>query len=158
MDVAGHRQAACAWSGDGQVLIDGGSDVDVTIGTNLVAAINGTAVGTKYVQLSNADRAKLASMGVSASYVTGTNTLTITAFGKMTIAGDEDNVTVGTQHMSLIIGQMGGIDLVIQKDVDTEVLRVTDGRRGYNITAFDLYGTKMFREGAQRTYKLYITK
>lgn len=142
----------------GQVLIDGGSDVDATIGTNLVAAINGTAVGSIYVQLSDANRAKLASQGVTASYVAGTNTLTITSSGKMTIAGTYDNGTAGTQTMKLLIGQMGGIDLVVQKDVETEILRVTDGRKGYNITAFDLYGTKMFREGAQRTYALYINK
>lgn len=142
----------------GQVLIDAGSDVDVTIGTNLLAAINGTAVGTKYVQLSNANRAKLASQGVTASYVSGTNTLTITAAGKMTIAGTQTTGVVGTQTMTMPIGQMGAIDLVLQKDVETEILRVTDGRKGYNITTFDLYGTKMFREGAQRTYKLKVTK
>lgn len=142
----------------GQVLIDAGSDVDVTIGTNLVAAINGTAVGTKYVQLSNANRAKLASQGVTASYEASTNTLTITAAGKMTIAGTQTTGVVGTQTMTMPVGQMGAIDLVLQKDVETEILRVTDGRKGYNITTFDLYGTKMFREGAQRTYKFKVTK
>jgi len=142
----------------GQVLIDAGSDVDVTIGTNLVAAINGTAVGTIYVQLAAADRAKLAAQGVTASYVASTNVLTLTAFGKMVIGGTQTTGTVGTQTMSLIIGQMGAIDLVLQKEVETEILRVTDGRKGQNITTFDLYGTKMFREGAQRTYKLTINK
>lgn len=142
----------------GQVLIDAGSDVDVTIGTNLVAALNGTAVGTKYVQLSNANRAKLASQNIVASYVTGTNTLTITAAGKMVLGGTQDTATVGTQTMSLLVGQMGAIDLVLQKDVETEILRVTDGRKGQNITTFDLYGTKMFREGAQRTYKMTVNK
>lgn len=142
----------------GAFLIDGGSDVDVTIGTNLVAAINGTTPGTKYYPLSDADRAKLASQGVTASYVAGTNTLTLTAAGKMTIAGDYDNGTLGTQTMSLIIGQMGGIDLVIQKDVAVRIDRVTDGRQGRIATTFALYGYKMFREGAQRTYKMTINK
>lgn len=142
----------------GQVLIDAGSDVDVTIGTNLVAAINGTAVGSKYIQLSNANRAKLAASGVVASYVTGTNTLTVTSHGKMIIAGTQTTGVVGTQTMSLIVGQLGAIDLVLQKEVETEILRVTDGRKGQNITTFDLYGVKMFREGAQRTYKLTVTK
>lgn len=142
----------------GAVLIDGGSDVDVTIGTNLVAAINGTTPGTKYYPLSDADRAKLASQGVSASYVSGTNTLTLTAAGKMTISGTQATGTVGTQTMSLMIGQMGNVDLVIQKEVDVRIARVTDGRQGQIATAFTLYGTKMFREGAQRTYKLSIVK
>jgi hypothetical protein len=142
----------------GQVLIDAGSDVDVTIGTNLVAAINGTAVGTKYIQLSANDRAKLASQGVTASYTAGSNTLTLTAAGKMVIAGTQTTGVVGTQTMSCLVGQMGAIDLVLQKEVETEILRVTDGRKGQNITTFDLYGTKMFREGAQRTYKLSIVK
>lgn len=142
----------------GQVLIDAGSDVDVTIGTNLVAAINGTTPGSIYYPLSAANRAKLAAQGVTASYAAGSNTLTLTAYGKMTIAGTQTTGVVGTQTMSVLIGQMGAIDLVLQKEVETEILRVTDGRKGQNITTFDLYGTKMFREGAQRTYKLKINK
>jgi hypothetical protein len=142
----------------GYVLIDGGSDVDVTIGTNLVAAINGTTPGTKYYPLSASDRAKLAAAGVQASYTAGSNLLTLTAYGKMVIGGTYDTGTLGTQTMSLIVGQMGAIDLVIQKEVETEILRVTDGRKGYNMTTFDLFGTKMFNEGAQRTYKMTINK
>lgn len=142
----------------GQVLIDAGSDVDVTIGTNLVAAINGTAVETKYIQLSDGDRAKLASQRVTASYVTGTNTLTITAAGKITLGGTQTLGVAGTQTMSLMLGQMGNVDLVIQKDVSVRMQRVTDGRQGENATTFALFGTKMFREGAQRTYKMTINK
>lgn len=142
----------------GQVLIDAGSDVDVTIGTNLVAAINGTAVGTKYIQLSAADRAKLAAQGVTASYVAGTNTLTLTAAGEMTLGGTQTLGVAGTQTMSLIVGQMDGIDLVIQKDPEVRIDRVTDGRQGRIATTFALYGTKMFREGAQRTYKMTVNK
>jgi len=142
----------------GAILIDGGSDVDVTLGTNAVAAINGTTPGSIYYPLAAADRAKLAAQGVTASYAAGSNTLTITAFGKMVIGGTQDTGTVGTQTMSLIVGQIGAIDLVLQKEVETEILRVTDGRKGQNITTFDLYGTKMFREGAQRTYKMTVNK
>lgn len=142
----------------GQVLIDGGSDVDATIGTNLVAAINGTAVGSIYIQLSDSDRAKLASQGVTASYAASTNTLTLTAAGEMTIGGTQTTGTVGTQTMDLMLGQMGNIDLVLQKDVSVRMDRVTDGRQGVNVTTFALYGTKMFREGAQRTYKMTINK
>lgn len=142
----------------GNVQIDGGGEVDTTIGTNLVAAINGTTAGSLYYPLAAADRAKLAAQNVTASYNASTNTLTLTAAGKMVISGTLNTATVGTQTMSIIIGQHGAIDLVLQKEVETEILRVTDGRKGQNITTFDLYGTKMFREGAQRTYKLTITK
>lgn len=143
----------------GQVLIDAGSDVDVTIGTNFLNAINGGAgAGTTYVALSDANRAKLASQSVVATYVSGTNTLTIRAAGKMTLTGTLSNATLGTQTMILPVAQMGNVDLVLQKDVETEILRVTDGRKGQNITTFDLYGTKMFREGAQRTYAMTINK
>ena len=142
----------------GNVLIDGGSDVDVTIGTNLVAAINGTTPGSIYYPLSAANRAQLASQAVTASYVAGTNTLTLTSFGKMVIGGTQATGVVGTQTMKLIVGQMGAIDLVLQKDVTTQIVRVTDGRQGSNITAFDLFGTKMFREGAQRSFAMTINK
>jgi len=141
----------------GNVLLDGA--IDTTMGY-LVNAINntGTGAGVSYVTLSNANVAKLKSQGVTASYAAGTNTLTLTASGKMVIGGTYDTGTLGTQEMSLIVGQMGGIDCVLQKEVEIEILRVTDGRKGYNITAFDLFGTKMFNEGAERTYKLQITK
>lgn len=142
----------------GAVLIDAGSDVDVTLGTNLVAAINGTTPGTKYYPLSTADRAKLAAQGITASYAAGSNVLTLTGYGKMVIAGTQDTGTVATQTMIFPIGQMGAIDLVIQKEVEIEILRVTDGRKGSNATAFDMFGTKLFREGAQRTYKMTINK
>ena len=142
----------------GQFLIDAGSDVDITLGTHLVAAINGTAVGTSYIQLTAADRAKLASQGVTASYVAGTNTLTIAAAGELVITGTYDNGTLGSQTMSLMIAQMGNIDLVMQKEVGVRIARVTDGRQGQIATTFALYGTKMFREGAQRTYKMSIVK
>lgn len=140
------------------MLIDAGSDVDVTIGTNLVAAINGTTPGSIYYPLSDADRAKLASQGVTAAYTAGSNTLTLTAAGKMTIGGTQSTGTVGTQTMQLIVGQMDAIDLVLQKDVSVRIDRVTDGRQGRIATTFALYGYKMFREGAQRTYQFTINK
>lgn len=140
----------------GQVLLNGAIDTTMA---SLVAAINGAAgAGSTYVALTNANRAKLGSQSVVASYVSGTNTLTITAAGKQTLTGTQATGVLGTQTMQAIIGQMGAIDLVMQQDVETEILRVTDGRKGYNITTFDLYGTKMFREGAQRTYKLLLNK
>jgi len=142
----------------GNVLIDAGSDVDVTLGTNLVAAINGTTPGSIYYPLSAANRAKLENAGVVASYAAGSNTLTLTAAGKMVIAGTQDTGTAGTQTMSLLVGKMGGVDLVIQKDPSLEILRATDGRRGYIATTLTLFGTKMFNEGAQRTYKMTINK
>jgi len=142
----------------GQVLIDAGSDVDVTLGTNLVAAINGTAVGTKYVQLSAADRAKLAAQSVVAAYTAASNTLTITAAGKITLGGTQTTGVIGTQTMKLPIGQLHAIDLVVQEDVRVNIDRVTDGRQGQIATVFALYGSKMFREGAQRTYAMTITK
>jgi len=144
-------------SAAGNVLLNGA--IDTTMAA-LVNAINNSAtgLGTTWIQLSDADRAKLASQGIAASYVDATNTLTITGFGKMTIAGTQATGTVGTQTMVMPVGQMGAIDLVVQKDVSIEILRVTDGRRGYNITAFDLYGVKMFREGAQRTYAMTVYK
>jgi hypothetical protein len=139
----------------GNVVLDGA--VDNTM-ASLVLAINGGAVGSVYVQLSDSDRAKLAAQGVTASYDAGTNTLSIAAAGKMTLTGDFSNGVKGTQTMDLMIAQMGNVDLVIQDEVDVRISRVTDGRQGQIATAFTLYGTKMFREGAQRTYKMTINK
>lgn len=137
----------------GYVLIDGGSDVDVTIGTNLVAAINGTTPGSKYYPLSASDRAKLTRRGVTASYSAGSNVLTITANGKLTLGGTQDNVTAGTQLLYPLVGQMGAIDLVIQKDINVEYKDVPD-KLGTNILTWVLFGKKVFNEGAQRLYAL----
>jgi len=144
----------------GNVLIDAGSDVDVTLGTNLVAAINGTTAGSIYYPLAAADRAKLKRRGVTATYAASTNTLTITAAGKMTIGGTQDTCTSSTQVLDLPMGQMGNFDLVMQKDVKSEFARTTGDtspKLGTNILTWALYGKKTFVEGAQRMYRLRKT-
>ena len=95
--------------------------------------------------------------GVAAVNDNSANTLTVTAAGKMTLAASWDSATWGTQTKKLLVGQMGGIDLVLQQDVNTEMARaISAGKIGTNILTWALYGTKMFNEGAQRTYALYL--
>lgn len=123
---------------------------------NLVLLINGTGTpgADEYIDLSAANRALLS--GITASYNSSTNILSLKAEGKgyvavsetLTPAGDIWTTTKQVQHC--LFGQKGAIDLVIQKAPNVEVKEVQD-KLGRNVAPWTLYGLKTFREG---TFKL----
>ena len=146
----------------GEFLI-GGSEANAL--ANLAALINdpfNTAVSSNYVALTNtagqpdatnAKRRNLAAVATS-------TTMTVTAAGKMVIGTQTwGSSSWGTQTMGMLVGQMGAIDLVMQEDVSAEFARMAvNNLVGTKILTWDLYGKKMFNEGAQRTYTLTVTK
>lgn len=123
---------------------------------NLVLLINGTgtAGSDEYIDVSAANRALLA--GITASYSTSTDLLTLKAEGKSFVAVSETltpaasvwTTTLQVQHQ--LFGQKGATDLVIQSAPKVEVKEVPD-KLGKNIAPWTLYGLKTFREG---TFKL----
>ncbi len=139
----------------GEVLI--GADADAA-NTNLAKAINdsGTA-GTHYVQLSTANRRKLKNKGVAATANLSPNTQTITGYGTLNVveALTAPADVFSTKNISNIITRQGAIDLVIQKQPNVDPVKATD-RLGWIIRTWDLFGSKMFNEGAERTYKLLL--
>jgi len=128
--------------------IDLGVDEATTL-ANIAACINdsGTA-GTTYIQLSQADRAKLKQNLVSA--VAGAHTVAFTTAGMVSIAEGVDSGTAYSfgEHQRLCpLGQRGCIDMVIQKSVVTESQRGTNnGVIGSYVTTWTRYGIKTFVE------------
>jgi len=140
-------------SGAGSVDIGANAAASVD---NLVAAINdsGTA-GTTYIQLSNANRAKLSNNQVVAT--DATTSITLTAAGRMTLsetltaAGD----VFGTQTVLAMAGRMGAVDLVMQIEPTVNIKDVQD-KLGKNYLTHSLYGVKTFNEGAERMCEINI--
>jgi hypothetical protein len=138
-------------SGAGSVDI--GVDAD-TMGANLVAAINGGAgAGSTYIDLSAANRGILNNAGVVATYTAATDTLTITARGRI-IYSDTASGAV-TNKLHCYYGKKGAIDLVVQ-DLSPVDMRKTDDRRGTNVFSSLLAGVKTFADGAKKFLDVHI--
>jgi hypothetical protein len=148
----------------GEFLIGGSADA---ARANLTALINdplNRAVSTNYVALTNTalhpDAINVLKRNLVATNNNSADTLTLTAAGKMVLGTPTwTGATWGTQTMKMLVGQMGAIDLVMQEDVTAEFARMaTNNLVGTKILTWDLYGKKMFDEGAQRSYALTVTK
>jgi hypothetical protein len=131
----------------GNVLI--GANLAASL-TNIASAINGTAgAGTTYVEFVQNDRAKLAHNLVSA--VATATTVTITTAGYISRAETGANFSFGEYQCYSPLGQKGCIDMVLQKNVTTDMQRGTSkGLLGEYIATWTRYGMKTFTEGAQR--------
>lgn len=144
-------------SGAGSV--DLGADEDTSI-KNMVAAINdaGTA-GTTYIQLTQDERAKLKQNLVTATYIDA-HSFSITTAGFVSITETVDSWTAYSfgEHQRLApLGQKGCIDMVIQKNVQSEMQRGTSkGLIGEYVTTWTRYGIKTFEEWKQRMVAIRI--
>ena len=148
----------------GEFLIGGSADA---ARANLAALINdpfNVAASANYVALTNTaaqpDATNVKRRNLVAVNNNGADTLTLTAAGKMILGTSTwTGATFGTQTMKYLVGQMGGVDLVLQEDVTAEFARAAANFKvGTNILTWDLYGKKMFTEGKQRTYAMTVTK
>ena len=125
-------------------------------GAIMVNMINGTGTqddASSYFEVSAANRATLTNAQVSASYDSGTSTLTITAAGRIIYSTTLSGAVVKFLHC--FFGKKGSIDLVVQdmKDVD---MRPTDDRRGTNVFTSYLAGIKTFTDGSKRFLDVQI--
>jgi len=133
--------------------VDIGSDANESA-TNLVAAINGTTPGTKYVELSTTDRAKME--GITAT--DGTDLITIESkrgynnASTSMPAADNDFQAVNIHNM---IMERGAINLVMKKEVSLKVQDVQK-QLGTRYMTWARYGLKTFAEWAERMYDLQI--
>lgn len=148
----------------GEFLIGGSADA---ARANLTALINdpfNAAASVNYVALTNTaaqpDATNVKRRNLAAVNDNAANTLTLTGAGKIVLGTlTWLNATWGTQTMKYLVGQMGGIDLVLQEDVNAEFARAAANFKvGTNVLTWDLYGKKMFTEGKQRTYAMTVTK
>lgn len=126
-------------------------------GAILVNAINGAATGqdsaTGYFEVSAADRATLTEAQVVASYTDATDTLTITAAGRIIYTTDLSGATTNKLHC--YFGKKGAIDLVVQ-DMSPVDMRPTDDRRGTNVFSSYLAGLKTFTDGSKKFLDVWI--
>jgi hypothetical protein len=126
----------------------------------MVAAINGAATaGTTYIDLTQDERAKLKQNLVTATYIDA-HSFSITTAGFVSITETVDSTTAYSfgEHQRLApLGQKGCIDMVIQKNVQSENQRGTNnGLIGEYVTTWTRYGIKTFTEGAQRMVAIRI--
>ncbi len=138
----------------GEFDIAGSVDAQGAIMANM---INGAATGqdsaSGYFEVSAANRATLRNAEVVATYTDATDTLKITAAGRI-IYSDTHSGTV-TNKLHAYYGKKGAIDLVVQdmKEVD---MRQTADRRGTNVFSSYLAGIKTFADGAVKFLDVWI--
>jgi hypothetical protein len=125
---------------------------DSTTGiTNLAAFINapGTTSATQ-VALSAADQAKIAALYITAT-ATSATVLTIVAkgSGRLVLTEAQTNATWATNFIHAYYGMKGGIDVVVQEDVDMVMLQEPK-QRTVNILADIVAGIKTFADGANK--------
>lgn len=138
----------------GEFDVAGSVDAQGAIMANM---INGAATGqdsaTGYFEVSEADRATLTNAQVEATYTDATDTLTITAAGRIIYSTTLSGAVVKFLHC--YFGKKGAIDLVVQdmKDVD---MRPTDDRRGTNVFSSYLAGIKTFTDGSKKFLDVQI--
>ena len=125
---------------------------DSTTGiTNLAGLLNnpGTTSATQ-VALSAADQAKLAALYLTAT-ATSATVLTIVAkgSGRLVLTEAQTNATWATNFIHAYYGMKGGIDVVVQEDVDMVMLQEPK-QRTVNILADIVAGIKTFADGSQK--------
>ena len=141
-------------SAAGEFDIAATADAEGAIMANM---INGSATGqdsaTGYFEVSETNRAILTSAQVVATYVDATDTLTVTAAGRL-IYSTSMSGTV-TKWLNCYFGKKGAIDLVVQ-DLSPVDMRKTDDRRGTNVFSSYLAGIKTFADGSVKFLNVKI--
>mgnify|MGYP001042025011 FL=1 len=138
----------------GEFDIAGSVDAQGAIMANM---INGSATGqdsaTGYFEVSAADRAILTNAEVEATYVDATDTLTITAAGRIIFSTTMSGTV--TKWLNCYFGKKGAIDMVVQ-DLSPVDMRPTDDRRGTNVFSSFLAGIKTFTDGSKKFLNVKI--
>lgn len=135
-------------------VLKGSTDADAL--TNAALAVNaGSGAGTNYIEISDANRAKLRKLGVYAVADTTAKTLTIYANGPFTFAGTATTFVPGALVAHCELGRKGAVDMVVQIDPKVQKNKVPN-KTGYNFIIYDLYGVKTFDEGKYRMLDLRV--
>jgi len=142
-------KASPSAAGEVDVVSDAETSFD-----NLTLAINGGAVGSIYIALSDADRATLTNLKAVASNTA--TVLTVKTSGNPAVAEVLANVTTATTIVKCLAERRGAIDMVIQKMPTTQINK-SPLKTGYNFITYNLYGKKTFNEGANRMVELNVT-
>lgn len=114
-----------------------------------------TSVTNRRTAFSAANAALIKNMGLSATYSTSADTVTISAAGALTVSETQTNAAWTLTTLHCYYGKKGGIDAVLQdiKEVD---MRPTADRRGTNVFSSYLGGVKVFTDGSKKFLDLKI--
>lgn len=138
----------------GEFDVAGSVDAQGAIMANM---INGAATGqdsaSGYYEVSAANRAILQNAQVVATYTDATDTLKITAAGRIIYSDGLSGAVTNKLHA--YFGKKGAIDLVIQ-DMKPVDMRPTDDRRGTNVFSSYLAGIKTFADGSKKFLDVWI--
>jgi hypothetical protein len=138
----------------GEFDIAGSVDAQGAIMANM---INGSSTGqdsaTGYFEVSAANRATLTNANVVATYVDATDTLTITAAGRIIFSTDMSGAVVKLLHC--YFGKRGAIDLVVQ-DLAPVDMRPESRQRATVVFSSYLAGIKTFTDGSKKFLDLQI--
>ena len=119
---------------------------------NLAAAINGgTGAGTTYIEVSDADRAKLKNVKANLDATTGV----LTTAGAVLVSTPDTTITVGNAEEHAILCRPGAIDLVMQQNIDVRKTPLPKQKADYYIISC-LYGKKTFTEWKNRMVDIKI--
>lgn len=126
-------------------------------GAIMANMINGAATGqnsaTGYFEVSAANRAILNDAKVKATYVDATDTLTVTAAGRIIFATTMSGANSNRLHC--YFGKRGGIDLVVQDKSEVDV-RPESTQRASIIFSSYLAGTKVFADTAKTFLDVHV--
>lgn len=143
----------------GNVLIGGSADV---ARANLTLAVNaGAGAGTNYVELSAANRRLITkTYRFTATNDNTANTMTLIGKGSGRLTLSEtftDGTDTWTKNfIHAYFGKKGAIDVVVQKDVKTE-MREEPKQPTTNIISRIIYGIKTFYDGSQKFLDVLIS-
>lgn len=138
----------------GEFDIAGSVDAQGAIMANM---INGAATGqdsaTGYFEVSAANRQILTNAQVVATYTDATDTLTITAAGRIIYADTLSGAVTNKLHA--YFGKKGAIDLVVQ-DLSPVDMRPESRQRATVVFSSYLAGIKTFADGAKKFLDVHI--
>lgn len=140
--------------------VDLGADEATTL-ANIAHCINGTGTPwTTYIELSQDNRAILKQNLVTATLPAWDHSILFTTAGYVAITEWTDSGTafsMGEHQRKAILWQKGCIDMVIQKNVQSETQRGTSQWViGDYVTTWTRYGLKTFEEWKQRMVAILI--
>lgn len=140
----------------GEFDIAGSTDAQGAIIENM---INGAATGqdsaSGYFEVSTENRNILSDANVVATYTDATDTLVVTASGRIIESHDITNSSTDLNFIHAYYGKKGAIDMVVQ-DLSPVDMRDTDDRRGTNVFSSYLAGIKTFTDGSKRFLDVWI--
>lgn len=139
-------------SAAGEFDVAGSVDAQGAIMADMING-TGTPSASTYIELSAENRAILDNAQVNATYLDATDTLTITASGRIIFSTTMSGTV--TKWLNAYFGKKGAIDLVVQ-DMEPTDMRQTSDRRGTNIFSSYLAGIKTFADGAKKFLNVKI--